>query len=132
MAEWCGHLWQGRFASFAMDESYLYRCARYVEMNPVRAGLVKRPEDWPHSSARTHIKGKDDGLVKVDALLRMSQDWRDYLLQEDQDIDIFRRHERTGRPLGPESFVQALEESLGLTLTRQKSGPKPRARKRRR
>ena len=115
-----------------MDESYLYRCARYVEMNPVRAGLVKRPEDWPHSSARTHIKGKDDGLVKVDALLRMSQDWRDYLLQEDQDIDIFRRHERTGRPLGPESFVQALEESLGLTLTRQKSGPKPRARKRRR
>ena len=101
-------------------------------MNPVRAGLVKRPEDWPHSSARAHIKGKDDGLVKVDALLGMSQDWRDYLLQKDQDIDILRRHERTGRLIGPESFVQALEESLGLTLTRQKPGPKPRGRKRRR
>jgi len=41
--------------------------------------------------------------TKVDALLGMSQDWHDYLLQEDQDIDILRRHERTGRPLGPET-----------------------------
>ena len=36
---WRGHLWQGRFASFVMDERYLLAAARYVEMNPVRAGL---------------------------------------------------------------------------------------------
>ena len=43
---WRGHLWQSRFASFAMDEQWLVACARYVELNPVRAGLVRRPEDW--------------------------------------------------------------------------------------
>ena len=44
---WRGHLWQGRFASFVMEEGHLLACARYIELNPVRAGLVKRPEEWP-------------------------------------------------------------------------------------
>src|SRR5688572_22130025 len=48
--DWHGHLWQERFASFPMDEAYLLACARYVELNPVRAGLVARPEQWLWSS----------------------------------------------------------------------------------
>ncbi len=40
---WCGHLWQGRFASYPMDENYLMVAARYVELNPVKAGLVSKP-----------------------------------------------------------------------------------------
>ncbi len=44
---WRGHLWQGRFSSFIMDEKYLLACTRYIELNPVRAGFVKNPEDWP-------------------------------------------------------------------------------------
>ena len=40
---WRGHLWQGRFASFVMDEDHLLTAARYVELNPVRAGLVQAP-----------------------------------------------------------------------------------------
>lgn len=56
---WRGYLWQGRFASFPMDEKYLLACARYVELNPVRARLVKRPQDWAWSSAqkigRAHV-----------------------------------------------------------------------------
>ncbi|WP_246556012.1 transposase [Desulfonema magnum] len=46
---WRGHLWQGRFASFIMDEKYLLACARYVELNPVRSGLAKKPEEWGKS-----------------------------------------------------------------------------------
>lgn len=49
--KWRGYLWQGRFHSFAMDEDYLYRCVRYVELNPVRAGLVTSASDWMWSSA---------------------------------------------------------------------------------
>jgi putative transposase len=45
--KWRGYLWQGRFASFVMDEPYLLAAARYVELNPVRAGLVRSPADWP-------------------------------------------------------------------------------------
>jgi REP-associated tyrosine transposase len=43
---WRGHLWQGRFASFVLDEPYLQTAARYVELNPVRAGLVNTPRQY--------------------------------------------------------------------------------------
>jgi len=67
---WRGHLWQGRFASYVMDEPYLLACARYIENNPVRAKLVCKPENWVWSSAGAHIKGENDRLVKVEPLLK--------------------------------------------------------------
>ena len=60
--KWRGYLWQGRFASFVMDEAYLLAAARYVELNPVRARLVTSAADWPWSSARAHRSGRDDCL----------------------------------------------------------------------
>lgn len=52
-----------------MDEAYLLAAARYVELNPVRAKLVERPRQWPWSSVKAHLKGRDDGLVTVAPLL---------------------------------------------------------------
>jgi putative transposase len=122
---WRGHLWQERFASFPMDESYLLAAARYVEMNPVQSGLTERPEDYPWSSARAHIEGKDDMLVKVAPLLEMVGDWRSFLATvADVDRDRLRQHERTGRPLGQEAFVEELEADLKRPLRPQKPGPK--------
>ncbi len=66
---WRGHLWQGRFASFPMNEMYLLTAARYIEMNPLRAGLVPDPESWPWSSVHAHLTGEDDELVRVNQLL---------------------------------------------------------------
>jgi putative transposase len=63
---WRGHLWQERFFSFPMDESHLLAAARYIELNPVRAGLVTRPGDYKWSSARAHIGGEDDNLIKAE------------------------------------------------------------------
>ena len=60
---WTGHLWQGRFGSRPMDEAHLYRCVRYVGLNPVDAGLVARAVDWPWSSVKAHITGSADGLL---------------------------------------------------------------------
>ncbi len=68
---WRGHLWQGRFASFPLDQDHLLAAARYVELNPVRAGIRRRPETHPWSSARTHSAEKGDALVKVAPLLGM-------------------------------------------------------------
>jgi hypothetical protein len=67
--KWRGHLWQERFHSFPMDENYLIATVRYVERNPVVANLCKFPESWPWASARAHIKGEDDALVKVEPML---------------------------------------------------------------
>ncbi|MCL5281152.1 MAG: transposase, partial [Planctomycetes bacterium] len=94
---WRGHLWQGRFASFALDEAYLRRAARYVELNPVRAKLCRVPWRWPWSSAAAHVAGQDDGVVRVAPLLERVKDWRAYLREprEAAEEELWRRHERT-------------------------------------
>ena len=123
---WRGYLWQGRFASFAMDEAYLLACARYVELNPVRAGLTQRPGDWLWSSARAHLAGRDDAVVSAGPLLDLVPDWRGFLDGglSGAERDAIRAAERTGRPLGSEAFTARLETRLGRTLARQKPGPK--------
>ncbi|MFH1014396.1 MAG: transposase [Nitrospirota bacterium] len=126
--KWQGHLWQGRFASFPMEERYLLAAARYVEMNPVRAGIVQKPEKYTWSSASAHISGRDDELVKVTHLLEMAGDWRNFLAETvaAQEMEVIRSHERTGRPLGSEQFVAKLERILERNLQRLKPGPKPK------
>jgi putative transposase len=124
---WRGHLWQGRFSSFIMDENYLPVCTKYIERNPVRAGLVKHPADWPWSSAGSHISGKDDVLVKSKPLLDIvTTPWDEFLSSDvkDQEIEMFRKHERSGRPIGKDSFIETLELLLDRNLTPQKPGPK--------
>jgi putative transposase len=126
--EWRGYLWQGRFASFPMDEPHLMACARYVEVNPVRAGLAARARDWRWSSARAHLAARDDGLVTVAPLLHLVSDWRAFLSEDlpGAALDSIRRSERTGRPLGETKFVKRLEKKLGRVLAKQKPGPKPK------
>jgi len=124
---WCGYLWQGRFASVAMDEAHLMAAARYVELNPMRARLAAKAQDWPWSSARAHLEGHDDGLVTVAPLLERETDWRAFLdrgLEEDEH-QALRAGERTGRPLGSDAFVASLERDLGRPVARRKPGPKP-------
>jgi len=124
---WRGHLWQGRFASFPMDERYLMRTARYVELNPVRAKLCRAPWRWAWSSAAAHVAGKDDGLVRVGPLLKRAGDWREFLSagMEADEAELFRRHERTGRPLGQARFLERIEKTLGRVIRPNKRGPKP-------
>lgn len=123
--KWTGHLWQGRFSSFPMDERYLLAAAKYIEMNPVRAHLAEDPYAWPWSSARAHAEGKDDQLVSVAPLLDIVGDWRHFLEDvEEEEAEGLRRHERTGRALGDDSFLDQLESVLQRPLKRQKAGRK--------
>ncbi|HEX8621397.1 MAG TPA: transposase [Allosphingosinicella sp.] len=105
-----GHLWQGRFGSFVMDERHLLACARYVELNPVRAGLAGRAEDWLWSSARAHLRGRSDGVVDAAPLLERWPDWRAVLDSglEPELREAIRLRERSGRPLGDPAFLAAL------------------------
>lgn len=124
---WRGHLWQERFASFPMDEQHLIAVARYVEMNPVGAGLVEQPEDYPWSSARAHLAGEDDLLTTVRPLLDTVGNWQKFLqLTDDEELALLKRHEKTGRPLGEERFIDHLESVLHRDLRPKKRGPKPK------
>jgi putative transposase len=124
---WVGHLWQGRFASCALDTAHLIAAVRYVELNPVRARLVARAEDWRWSSARAHLSGEDDGLVSVAPLRDAIGDWSVFLggSPREEEMEALRRHERTGRPLGDPAFITTLERQLGRRLRRDKPGRRP-------
>ena len=117
-----------------MDEPYLLAAARYVELNPVRAKLVERPRQWPWSSAKAHLKGRDDRLVKVAPLLAMVGDWKAFLrsAMSQDELRALREHGRTGRPLGSAAFLDRLERVVGRVLKPQKRGPKPKQPRKRR
>jgi putative transposase len=125
---WRGHLWQERFASFPLDEPHLLAAIRYILLNPVRAGLVARAVDWPHSSARAHILGVPDCLIDRRLVASLVDDWETCLnrMEPDKDdlIHCFRRHSRIGRPLGSDQFVDILEKATGRCLRPGKVGRK--------
>ena len=123
---WRGYFWQGRFASFVLDEFYLLAAARYIEQNPVRAGLVKTPEEYRWSSCNAHLKRVKDPLVKAGPLLTYTGNWARFVAcpVDSASRDALQRNERTGRPLGSNSFVKLLETRTGRSLKKKKTGPK--------
>ena len=123
---WRGYLWQGRFSSFVMDESHLIAAVRYIELNPVRAKLVDNPGDYKWSSCKAHLEGKDDKLVKVKPLLKIISCWTDFIREPVSEVETesIRKHERTGRPLGNDYFIDRLESETGRSLRKKKTGPK--------
>jgi putative transposase len=106
---WSGYLWQGRFASVPMDEAHLTLCARYVGLNPVRAGLCKRAVDWPWSSVKAHLSGETDPLLTPEPLADLvSPDMATFfdLDAPEEKYDLLRGATRTGRPLGSIAWAQ--------------------------
>lgn len=124
--KWKGHLWQGRYGSCPLDDIHLFAAVRYVERNPVRAGLVVRAEEYPWSSARSHLGLRDDPLLAGTQGYLNFGNWSEYLEEkEDQAfLKAIRLHDRTGRPLGTEEFLVKLEALTGRCLRKRKTGPK--------
>jgi putative transposase len=89
--------------------------------------MVKNPQAWRWSSADAHTQRKDDILVRTKPLLAMIKSpWKKFLsvgIQE-SEMDLFRKHERTGRPIGDDGFIEGLERLLDRPLKPKKPGPK--------
>ena len=93
-----GHVWQGRFYSCPLDEKHLWEALRYVELNPVRAQMVERPEQWPWSSAAAHC-----GFTTPDAILKMERwsqrwtgaEWRSFLAEAESPAALDRLRQFT-------------------------------------
>jgi putative transposase len=122
-----GHFWQGRFGAVAMDDEHLAAALRYVSLNPVRARLVERAQDWRWSSARAHLRGRDDGLTALAPVRDRFPRFAD-LLDGEPEQDLFeplRAAESIGRPLGNDRFLTRIERQTGRRLKPGKRGPKP-------
>ena len=124
-----GHFWQGRFGAVAMDEDHLAAALRYVSLNPVRARLVARAQDWRWASARAHLTGKDDGITARAPIRERFPRFAE-LIAAESDADAFARlraAETIGRPLGDDRFLAWIERSTKRCLKPRKREPKPRA-----
>ena len=114
---WTGYLWEGRFKSYVLDESHLYAAVRYVEQNPLKAGLVEKAEDYPWSSARAHVHKTLDLILSDCFLMSEIVNWDSFLqIGSDEESKLFKRHLRTGRPLGEPGFVNRVEALCGRIL----------------
>ena len=124
-----GYLFQGRFFSCPLDEVHLLTAVHYIEHNPVRAGMVKRPWDYAWSSARFHVRRRaTDELVEDRDLMGLVSDWREFLKTDraSDQVDLVHSRTRTGRPCGGQPFVKRAERITGRKLR-----PHPRGRPRR-
>jgi putative transposase len=119
-----GTLWEGRFRSTLIDsERYFLACSRYVELNPVRAGIVREPAGYPWSSFRRNARGESDALVTPHALYlalgARPADAYHALFAEPLAVtvlDAIRRASRAGAVLGEEDFRTESEATLGRRL----------------
>jgi putative transposase len=128
---YCGHLWQNRFTSSIIDtESYLLQCAKYIELNPVRAGIVKAPHLYPFSSYRFYTQGEPNSLITPNPLyleLSHSQKMRQRIYQnivvkDSLKTDIQKEF------LGDSEFIKKMEDTYKIRATKRKRG-RPRLNK---
>jgi putative transposase len=119
-----GSLWEGRFRSNIVDsEMYVMTCYRYVELNPVRAGMVQRPEQYPWSSFRSNALGEPSLIVNPHVVyqhLGRTADERRSAYRElfNRDLDPFelkriREAISAGAVLGSKEFAEKMARTLG-------------------
>lgn len=123
-----GHLWQARFHSCVLDDDHLRAAMRYVELNPVRAGLVRNAEDYPWSSARAHLLGQTSSLLDSGCPVDdPPEEWREFLAEgvAPEMLTALRTATRTGRPAATPFELELLEMRTGRILRHMRRGPKP-------
>jgi putative transposase len=113
-----------------MDDAYLWAAVRYVERNPMSAGMVARAQDYRWSSAAAHCGLRKDPLLDPafppPGLVEHWADWLSTPENEEKTRQI-RQATNTGRPCGEKEYVQRIEHCLGRNLTPAPRGRKPRS-----
>ena len=120
-----GHLYQGTYKSFPIqeDEHFLAVC-RYVEQNPLRAGLVERAEDWQWSSLGLRTVVRAEGGLLSEWPVPRPPDWLTFVNQAltAKELEALRLSAQRGRPYGSESWQTKAASHLGLESTLRSRG----------
>jgi len=126
-----GHLWQGRFGSVALDEDHIKHALHYVSLNPVRAKLVKKPQQWKWSSVSHHLNNENDRAFKATPALKRIGNFKSFIATKvkDETYKLLRSGETVGRPAGDLEWLKKLEKKTGRKIIPNKRGPKPKAKK---
>jgi putative transposase len=114
-----GHIWQGRFKAFPIQQDYHYLTVlRYVEQNPVRAGLIDRAQNWPWSSLHALMHRDTAGLLTAGPVSR-PRHWLSLVneAEPDRDLDRLRTCVNRGCPFGSAAWNEQTAVALGLEST---------------
>ena len=115
-----GHLYQGRFKSFPVQsDDHYFTVLRYVERNPLRAGLVRRAEQWRWSSAWRRQQGGAEASLLTPGPLKLPDDWPQIVAQpqSEGELEAVRRSAQQGRPYGGSRWQKNTSVRLGLEFT---------------
>ena len=119
-------MYQNRFKAFAVaEDEHLLTVLRYVERNPLRAGLVRRAENWPWSSLACRLAGDEVALRRLrPGPVALPTDWLDLVneSQTEAELEAMRRSVARGRPYGSDGWVQDVVQRLGLQSTIRRRG----------
>jgi len=132
-----GTLWEGRHrSSVVQSERYLLTCYRYIELNPVRAGMVRHPEQYQWSSFHLNSRGQAGWLVAREEYLRLGRDaeergsaYRNLFSDQlsEGDLDLIRQAAHFNQPVADDRFRERIESRYGVNLGRMLRG-RPRTR----
>jgi putative transposase len=116
-----GHLWQGRYFSSPLDTTYFLNAVRYVELNPVRAQMVVKAEDYAWSSAAARCGQRNDHVIQPEVrptALAGIANWSRWLAEgiTDESLGVLRRYASQNLPCGSTEFVASLEQIVGRQL----------------
>jgi len=123
-----GHFWQDRFRSILVSkDEYLLACGLYIERNPIRAGLVKKAEDYPYSSFKYYAYGDSDELINRDPFhdnlgknnSERQKEYQRLILQEDNRIN---KHVLNSFFLGNKKFTTEMEREFEVYNLRDRRG----------
>ncbi len=118
-----GYLFQGRFSSSVLDQNHLLAAVRYVELNPVCAGMAQQAGEYAWSSTRFHLGlVESDPLVADGNLFGLVRNWEEFLLRDDGGMESVVAATRTGRPAGDEAFLDKVEAATGRNMRRKMAG----------
>lgn len=122
MHSWKGRVWQGRYFASVLDERHCWAAIRYVERNPVRAGMVQRAENYRWSSASAHCGMRQDAILTNESgwlkQVESIGEWSAWLSEGDdaQKLDVLRKNARRDLPCGSDEFIEKLELNSGRRL----------------
>lgn len=131
--DWTGHLWQNRYFSCLVDDSYFNTVLSYIELNPVRAGMVALAEDYQWSSAKSRVYKLQNPVLSFDKhwvqrIAKISEDWSAWLRygQREDEIKMIRKKTKQGLPCADPEVVKALEKKYGICLSHKPPGRRPK------
>jgi len=125
---YCGHIWQGRYKSNVIEtDAYLLHCGKYIELNPVRAGIVNLPEEYAFNSYRYYACGQSDAVISDSpvflGLADYAQKRRQRYIEFVVDSSIINSNKLAAQPfIGSKDFVSRLSRHYGIEEIKSKGG----------